>query len=202
MRGTAAPARLYPCSENNWAQRRRVISEANRRAAEPQQRDPPPACKDLQTGAGLLLPVEIPAKAEAVGRLVELALIEIYRASIVEAKDRVVQIQTRGNRSKASAEPVAALDINLEMREEVVIALGSFSAARDGSWIHRDDFAGVGVNHKVLKHIGIDVRAVISEAHAYREGTPIIGGADIPGVPSLVEERRAVRAKRVHAGGA
>jgi hypothetical protein len=76
---------------------------------------PRPPTKSATHVASFLLAPQFPTKAKRVRRFVVLALNEKLRTTLVKAKDLVVQIQTRDNRSKTLSEVDAALGVDLEV---------------------------------------------------------------------------------------
>ena len=136
---------------------------------------------------------EIPTKAKRICRFVVFALHHKLRAAVVEPEDFVVQIQTGDDRSNALPKVVAGLRVNLEMRVEIIVTVGSLDTA--GLWVRNRRWRWRGVGRKVVIHILENVWAIVGETDADRQPPSIVGGTDVPGIRRLAEKRRVVGAE-------
>src|SRR5260370_20758814 len=69
-----------------------------------------------------------PAESDCDGRVVELALIRIDRASSIEPENLVGQVETGSNEFQLPIHPVAALNVDLGVSVEVLISQGTLDA--------------------------------------------------------------------------
>jgi hypothetical protein len=121
-----------------------------------------------------LFVVKSPANSPGICRVIVLALDDVLRAAIVEAKDLVVQVETVTVYLESPRQPVAGLGVELEMRVEVVIAGGTGGAAdpRIGNCLLNavhDNRIAVIIRRvgEVLVLIGVDHGEFVGHAHPH-----------------------------------
>ena len=111
--------------------------------------------------------MKVTAEAAGVGGLVVLALHHVLGTAVVKAEDLVVHILPGSKDGEILADVEEALRVNLGVGVEVVVAVRSFDAVRNGA---------PGPTLWLL--IRVDVRAVVADAELTRSRR--IGRRDVP----------------------
>src|SRR5215831_1849810 len=140
---------------------------------------------DLACFSGLLsLARERIPHSSREGWFVVFTLDHILRASVVEAENLIVQVQSVGVNGKVACDLVASLGVDLVMRIEIGVATGALHTA--GRQVCRS-YGNYAVRSRlqILELVGKDHCVVVSHAHAQRELLGIEGRADVPSVRRL-----------------
>ena len=129
---------------------------------------------------------EVIAEPATEGRFVELPLIYELGAAGVVAEDLIVEVQAGDDCAQSVVDAIGSLSVHLEVRQGVDVTGWSLGA----------EAAGVLADDKSRRNIVVaeEAAAVIGKAHAKREPLGVVGGAEIEGVCSLVDQSGMIAA--------
>src|SRR5260370_16120453 len=126
-----------------------------------------------------------PGQSDCDGRVVELALIRIDRASSIEPENLVGQVETGSNEFQLPIHPVAALNVDLGVSVEVLISQGTLDA-------HDGIIVPGGISRIMTVLVGVDVGGVVTYRKTPGEAGLVVCEADVPGVGGLSLQRRMI----------